>query len=590
MVSSVLANSNMFQDETLSLLQLKATKLSFNHTDGAETVRCEAQGDTHVNSWINGVHNINSNPQGPGMYPLMTKKDGTEAVQFYQCACPVSASEHSCSFMNSLAFKFGDVKVRIHPDMDNTNAPMLVCIGDEPVFSPDVWDNSPKTREGFCQIMENRLGVIPGTEGPDQVVLSGRGITHFELRKESTGLLVEGYVALMKGYTAPDGRGRTGYVMNVDITMTDVMTDGTLDICFTDPVKWGTDWLDVNNNAITYADFGEWSAEDDPSTAFVESSLFTKSDHDMFCNKCNWQGASVAACDTTVPFKEPLPDTEQSCITHNCPFSMGQQLCKSLKSHQEDYDECLYDFCQTCDEGMALDWEQWESIKHPEPACADGMDVCKPADICSKSTTMNMLNVMQNNLGGAGPDSGAEEIRFGKAASINGQSVDLVITTDGQYKSKKASRNGVPSGSFGNINVQCGSEVTLVFSVVNSETGDPVLVDDIAISWYDIDEGKKATGRSSVTGCGDGMVTDSNSELTRAHVGSCWVATSSTKGTAADNPTNPFMLTPQQRARVATFPYTGVSSFTSTLKVDKGWGGRNFNFALEPAVACKGGE
>lgn len=265
---------------------------------------------------------------------------------------------------------------------------------------------------------------------------------------------------------------------------------------------------------------------------------------------------------------------------------MGQDLCEATKSDADTYEDCLYDYCESCDEKQAAAYAEWEKLEHPAPTCADGMEQCEPATICSAATRMNIGHLVQKNLGGAGPDSGVEELRYSHVATINGKRVDLVVTVNGEYNSRKAS-SGL-SGSLGVISVACGTEVSLDFKIVESVTGVAVPVDSLAISWYDIDEGRKGKGRSTVTSCGDGLFTSSDSELAVAHVGGCWSATSSTPGTKADNPSAPVPLTEVQMARVATFSFSGVSSFTSTLKVDGGRGGRGFMFAIEPGVACNG--
>merc|ERR550537_1767242 len=148
-----MSSANIWEDDqSLSLLQMKTsaqaapqqrgttvTNVRLNTTDYTNQVRCQAAGDVHVDSWINGeggAFRDRKNPQGPGLYPLITRSDGSEAVQFYQFTCPHFGSFQACAFMNSLAFKFGDVIVRIHPDMDNPDK-VIVCLNDEPVWSPD---------------------------------------------------------------------------------------------------------------------------------------------------------------------------------------------------------------------------------------------------------------------------------------------------------------------------------------------------------------------------------------------------------------------------------------------------------------------
>merc|ERR1719281_1552125 len=112
--------------------------------------------------------------------------------------------------------------------------------------------------------------------------------------------------------------------------------------------------------------------------------------------------------------------------------------------------------------------------------------------------TMSLENgPSQNNLGGTGPDSGAAELRYSKAGTYNGKALDLVVTADG-YTPKKASMNG-NKGQFGRINLRCGANAAFEFKWVDSETGAPVEVSDVSVTFYDMDEGKKGKGRNKIS-------------------------------------------------------------------------------------------
>merc|ERR1711957_367863 len=214
--------------------------------------------------------------------------------------------------------------------------------------------------------------------------------------------------------------------------------------------------------------------------------------------------------------------------------------------------------------------------EHPQPTFIQGASECEPDEVCSKAVKMNTLSVAQNNLGGVGPDDGAEEIRYSNAAVVNGKKVDLVMTTDGTFKTSKPSRNG-KSGAFGVVNVKCGSTLTVNMKVVDSETGTPVTLDSVALTWYDLDEGKKEKGRATVTACGStGAIMSENTELTVKREGDCSSSTSSVPGTGKDNPTSPHKLNSVQIARAVTLPFKGVSEWSSTLSLAKGYKGRNF--------------
>jgi hypothetical protein len=66
-------------------------------------------------------------------------------------------------------------------------------------------------------------------------------------------------------------------------------------------------------------------------------------------------------------------------------------------------------------------------------------------------------NVTVNNLGGVGPNAGEdEELRYSKIGVVDGEDIDLVVTTTGEggtYETESPERNG-KSGKFGQLNMQ----------------------------------------------------------------------------------------------------------------------------------------
>jgi hypothetical protein len=274
------------------------------------------------------------------------------------------------------------------------------------------------------------------------------------------------------------------------------------------------------------------------------------------------------------------------CEKNGCSWTQYQQLCSSLQGDDALYNDCLFDFCLECDDDAAIQFVADEEDSNPNPICVAGAPECAPQEVCTEAIKMNTLTVSQNNFGGVGPDDGAEEIRYSNAAVVNGRAVDLVLTTDGTFKTNKASKNG-NAGPFGVLNVKCGTSVSVNMKVVDAETGSPVTLDSVALTWYDMDEGKKEKGRATVTTCGStGAIVSENTELTLMREGACSSATSSVPGTGKDNPTSPHNLNSVQIARAVTLPFKGVSEWSSTLSLSRGFKGRNFLFAIEPSVAC----
>lgn len=84
--------------------------------------------------------------------------------------------------------------------------------------------------------------------------------------------------------------------------------------------------------------------------------------------------------------------------------------------------------------------------------------------------------VIHNNLGGLGPDSGAEELRYGPVAKFGGRDIDVTITALGNYTagSQGTSINGMVT-DYGIINVGYGTYTKLRFAPKYSGTDESVV-------------------------------------------------------------------------------------------------------------------
>jgi len=80
---------------------------------------------------------------------------------------------------------------------------------------------------------------------------------------------------------------------------------------------------------------------------------------------------------------------------------------------------------------------------------------------------------LHNNLGGVGPDSGEEGIRYGAVTKVNDRTVDLIVNAMGPYQKYDPAVNGV-NGLLGKINLYHERNVDLKFSFVDAETSAPV--------------------------------------------------------------------------------------------------------------------
>jgi hypothetical protein len=539
----VRAQSSVFDetgDEGLQLLQVAAKKHEHNtthHDFSRGDGYCAFWGDTHIISAYNGHP---PDPQQHGLFNMATSKDGRFKAQLYQCAAWHSVA---VSWINAMAYDIDGTRVVILPPTMNTisnNGPVYIRANGVEYTSAQL----PFT--------------IPGTS------------IDIRAHKPPYGfhIVTEGFDARVE------------------------MTTNTHPYCFVDTGLRldPRNVPDTNENSFCNKGPSATPIADDGMDADWSASLFTNADHSRICDYCLAYNArsgvtSGLKCAKPPPVP-PAPPAKKECEDNGCSWIHAQQLCHSLEGDDVLYNDCLFDFCLECDDDAATLFVAEEEDENPGPICVAGAPECAPEEVCTKAVKMNTLTVSHNNLGGVGPDAGAEEIRYSNAAVINGKTVDLVLTTDGTFTSSKPSVNG-NAGAFGRLNVKCGTSVTISMKVVDTETGNPVVLDAVALTWYDLDEGKKSKGRATVTTCGStGAIVSENTELTVVREGDCSSATSSVAGTGKDNPTSPHNLDSLQISRAVTLPFKQVSEMSSTLSLAKGFKGRNFLFAIEPSVAC----
>jgi hypothetical protein len=539
----VRAESSVFaerEDEGLQLLQVAAKKHKHNTTHHDFTRGdgyCAFWGDTHTVAAYNGHP---PDPQQHGLFNLANSKDGRFKAQLYQCAAWHSVA---VSWINAMAYDIDGTRVVILPPLMSTisnNGPVYIRANDVEYTSAQL----PFT--------------IPGTT--------------IEIRAHKPPY---GFHIVTEGFDA----------------RVEMMTSVT-PYCYVDTGLRldPSNVPDTNENSFCNKGPAATPIADDAMDADWSASLFTNADHSRICDYCLAYNArsgttSGLKCAKPPPVP-PAPPAKKECEDNGCSWIHAQQLCHSLQGDDVLYNDCLFDFCLECEDDAAVQFVAEDEDEHPDPICVAGAPECAPEEVCTKAVKMNTLTVSHNNLGGVGPDAGAEEIRYSNAAVINGKAVDLVLTTDGTFTSSKPSVNG-NAGAFGRLNVKCGTSVTVSMKVVDAETGNPVVLDAVALTWYDLDEGKKSKGRATVTTCGStGAIVSENTELTVEREGDCSSATSSVAGTGKDNPTSPHHLDSLQISRSVTLPFKQVSEMSSTLSLAKGFKGRNFLFAIEPSVAC----
>merc|ERR1711879_47857 len=98
-----------------------------------------------------------------------------------------------------------------------------------------------------------------------------------------------------------------------------------------------------------------------------------------------------------------------------------------------------------------------------------------------------MGNLIHNNLGGHGPDSGDEGMVFTNFLPSSGQDVKLSVTATGSYQPKDSTKNKVQFDSIFQINVLENTDVNLMFSFLSNNDNSPVVVDPFMLTFLDMD-------------------------------------------------------------------------------------------------------
>merc|ERR1719240_1492858 len=135
------------------------------------------------------------------------------------------------------------------------------------------------------------------------------------------------------------------------------------------------------------------------------------------------------------------------------------------------------------------------------PSIDDQFEV-ESMQICDEARTLDLsrATVTHSNLGGAGPDSGAETLVYANVFP----NVDMVVSASSPYTPNLLNANGGVlhnglHGGFGVINMACDGSVDLTFTFTDSTTGQPTVPSPFLFTWFDSDHGMAHESRESIT-------------------------------------------------------------------------------------------
>lgn len=213
-------------------------------------------------------------------------------------------------------------------------------------------------------------------------------------------------------------------------------------------------------------------------------------------------------------------------------------------------------------------------------------------DPCANYSFFKLEEIVHNNLGGKGPETGEEGLVF-KAVDAGkdgtGKEVLLKVNVNsGEYTAPKPPYINGLSGQYGQVDIAPGSTVHLRFRVYDPESQQPIRLPKVDFTFFDLDQGPNKTMVESITISNfTNFITMQSTEvvITRNFDGSA-TFTGSTYGTGLDNPYDPLLLTLQQKNRAVTFEFEEFTEMHVTLSSTPGQHLRRFNFVGRPAVLC----
>jgi uncharacterized membrane protein len=190
--------------------------------------------------------------------------------------------------------------------------------------------------------------------------------------------------------------------------------------------------------------------------------------------------------------------------------------------------------------------------------------------------------MIQNNLGGLGPDSGPALMHIGSVATVLSSDVSMLVANITPYTPWKAQVNGMSGTNHDYVcfTQSCGQQVTFRFSLVDATTLSPVTLPRFRFTIADIDQGINGRCSESIILNGyESYVLAPATELTTEMTAAGLLVKSGARGTQADNPLSIY-LSAKQKARAVQYIISGTDTFTLQYKTspngagEEGYAGR----------------
>eukprot|EP00971_Amphidinium_carterae_P335011 6470641-Amphidinium_carterae.1 len=199
---------------------------------------------------------------------------------------------------------------------------------------------------------------------------------------------------------------------------------------------------------------------------------------------------------------------------------------------------------------------------------------------CMKAAEMTALNFGEmeyNNLGGFGPSvGGPRAIRYSKVTKVDDMDVDLILkNTAGEYRPSDPARNGARNG-FAMINIESGMDANFSFSFVKHGGMEPVNVQDIALTFHDIDRAPDHGPATSILGKGfkRAYLSENTQFFEMEELGGKWYSFNNRvkddRFARKSFPPSPLRLTEEQQSRSVSMEWPQATTVSVGVQMDGG--------------------
>mmetsp|Transcript_40821 Transcript_40821/g.87654 ORF Transcript_40821/g.87654 Transcript_40821/m.87654 type:complete len:490 (+) Transcript_40821:69-1538(+) len=205
--------------------------------------------------------------------------------------------------------------------------------------------------------------------------------------------------------------------------------------------------------------------------------------------------------------------------------------------------------------------------------------------------TYELEKVTHSNLGGFGPDAGAQDIVWVAKHMYRGEFlgyIDIVLIAKTPYSPwSDLSLNGM-HGKFGRVALPAGQKLEAELTFLDHETKKPITLPEITMTFYDIDQGPEGSATEFVrviTPHKTMLHKDADIRVVEMPDGSVEY-TATHEGNKEDNPLEPDALSTLMKERALAFTLDNSTKVDFDFGSSQGAFVRGFFFAFMNAINC----